>query len=65
MFNLYFLVNNLDVHGTNPSLHIATWSKRPESAVLSQVANLTHRVDLLQEPDPSVETELVGVSFHD
>lgn len=65
MYNLYFFVNNLDAHNTSLSLHIATWSKRPESAVLSQVANLTHRADLLQEPDPSVEAELVGVPFRD
>lgn len=33
--------------------------------MLSQAANLTHRADLLQEPDPSVEAELVGVPFRD
>lgn len=62
---LFFFVNNLDAHSINLSLHIVTWSKKPESAVLSQAANLTHRADLLQEPDPSVEAELVGVPFRD
>lgn len=55
---------NLYAHNTSLSLHIATWSKRPESAVLSQVANLTHRADLLQEPDPSVEAELAKHQPH-
>lgn len=51
-------------HSINLSLHIVTWSKKPESAVLSQAANLTHRADLLQEPDPSVEAELAKHQPH-